>query len=471
MPVRRRLLLPLLAVAALLGSVAASAAPTVSSQHSARTGRAAAPLGLVSGPDVSSHQHAGGTTIGWGRMAASGRAFAIVKATEGAAYTNPFFRRDWAGIRSAGMVRAAYHYARPQLPLSTAVTQARRFVRTVAPVREQGTLPLVLDIEEAGRLAPAELQAWTQLFLTTTEGLTGRTPIVYTYPYFWTHQMGDSREFTRFPLWIASYNASGPPTPLPGGWPSWTLWQYTYRGAVTGVRGRVDVSVFCCSPAALAAMADATASPVTERWASLGGAAGSLGPPLGPEVRMGDGRARNFAGGSIYWTRSTGAHVLTGPVLLRYQQLGGPGSALGYPLTDALAVDGAAPGATHAVFAGGRLYAGPADSTAWLLSAGPVLDDWLARGSVTSLLGLPTGDVVQVASVPAGSAGLFSGGQLLSSAERGTHELHGGVLAAWLQAGGAASSYGLPSSDVVAVAGGERADFGSQSITVASPAR
>lgn len=468
---RRRLaaLLAPLAVLSLAAAVGAGAAPNAPNvPAAARVVRAAAPLGLASGPDVSSHQHNRGRGISWGQVAQSGRAFAVVKATEGSSYTNPWFKRDWAGIRGAGMVRATYHYARPTLPLSTAADQARRFVRTVGPRKEQGTLPLVLDIEEAGRLTPAQLQAWTRLFLTTTEQLSGRTPMIYTYPYFWRVQMGNSREFTRYPLWIASYGTARPPDPLPGGWPSWTLWQYSARGLVDGVRGIVDVNVFCCSTTALATLADATSSPITEKWASLGGESGLLGAPTSPEIAVGPGRFRDYLGGSVYWTRGTGAHVLTGAVLERYRGLDGPRSILGFPFTDAMPVDGVS-GASHAVFSGGRLYAGLTDAVAWLLPAGPVLDDWLARGGALGPLGLPVGDVL---TVTGGTAGTFAGGQLVSSIggttpERGTHELHGGVLAAWQQAGGADSVYGLPSSDVYAVPGGQRADFGPLSIEVA----
>lgn len=454
----RRLLLAALPLALLAGvAVPSGAAP-------ARAGRAAAPFGLVSGPDVSSHQHSGTNGVGWGRVASSGRAFAVVKATEGAGYTNPFFARDWAGMRSAGLVRAAYHYARPAASLGTATAQARRFVRTVAPVREQGTLPLVLDIEETGRLRPAQLQAWTRQFLTTVEGLTGRTPIVYTYPWFWTHRMANSQDFTRYPLWIAAYSGA-PPNPLPGGWPSWTLWQYSDRGRVAGVRGRVDVSVFCCSPAALTALADAGASTITQRWAALGGAAGALGAPLGRESTVGPGRTREFVGGTVWWTRETGAHaVLAGPVRDRYRDLGGPLGALGFPSSDSGPVDGAPVGASVLVTPGGRLYAGPADLTAWLLPTGVLLDDWLARGGAAGLLGLPVADQV---SVPGGDAATFAGGQLLSSPDRGVHELHGGVLAGWLAAGGASSAYGLPSSDTYVVPEGLRADFGGLAITTA----
>ena len=45
--------------------------------------------------------------------------------------------------------------------------------------------------------------------------MTGRTPIIYTYPYFWRNAMGGSTAFTSYPLWIASYSTAAPPTAPP----------------------------------------------------------------------------------------------------------------------------------------------------------------------------------------------------------------------------------------------------------------
>ncbi len=211
---------------------------------------AAAPAG----PDVSSHNHVS-ASIDWTRVAATGAPFAFVKATEGVTYKNPFFVGDWLGVAAAGMVRGTYHYARPALPLSTAADQANAFIAFTGTTNEPGDLPPALDMEEAGTLSPTDLIAWTQLFLDTVKQLTGRAAIIYTYPYFWTHAMANSSRFTQYPLWIADYNGlSAPRTPLIGGWPSWSFWQYTANGSIDGISGVVDASTFCCDSGTLAAM-------------------------------------------------------------------------------------------------------------------------------------------------------------------------------------------------------------------------
>ncbi len=212
------------------------------------------------GPDVASFQHPAGVAIDWQRVHSAGASFAFVKATEGATYTNPYFARDYAAVHKAGMVRSAYHYARPRATPSSARDQAKAFVNVAGTAGHKGDLPLTLDLEETGGLSPAQLVSWTQSFVAEVKTLTRRQPILYTYPYFWQHAMGNSTAFTSLPLWLASYRSGGPRTPLPGGWKSWTFWQYTASGATPGIRGSVDESLFSGSSAQLNALANPTAS-------------------------------------------------------------------------------------------------------------------------------------------------------------------------------------------------------------------
>ncbi|NCY16106.1 MAG: glycoside hydrolase, partial [Actinobacteria bacterium] len=89
----------------------------------------AAPAGaLITGVDVASYQHPGGAPIDWVKVRSAGHRYALVKATEGTTYTNPYFNADWTGAAAAGLYRGAYHYARPALPITSALDQARYFV-------------------------------------------------------------------------------------------------------------------------------------------------------------------------------------------------------------------------------------------------------------------------------------------------------------------------------------------------------
>jgi len=218
------------------------------------TGSASA-MSSVSGPDVSSYQHPSGQTISWGSAKASGSAtFGFVKASEGPGYTNPYFASDFAGMAAAGMIRGAYHFASPS---TSAAAQAQHFVDVTGTLHQKGDLPPVLDLETSGGLSPTALIAWTQSYLQTIKTLTGRNAIIYTGPYFWQTAMANSGAFSGYPLWIATY---GPAPQIPGGWSTYTFWQYTSSATLPGVTGAVDMSVFNGTLASLQALANGVTS-------------------------------------------------------------------------------------------------------------------------------------------------------------------------------------------------------------------
>lgn len=203
-------------------------------------GPGAAVAAPVKGPDVASWQHPGGSGIDWFAVRASGHQFAMVKATEGTWYVNPFFVQDAIGMRAAGLARGAYHYADPA---QSPEAQAAFFAATSAPIISGG-LPPVLDLESTGGLPPGALIDWTRRYLNSVQSLTGQQPIIYTYPNFWRTAMANTTEFANYPLWIADYNGRSEPGPLPGGWTHWTFWQYTSTGRVPGVNADIDLNVY-----------------------------------------------------------------------------------------------------------------------------------------------------------------------------------------------------------------------------------
>lgn len=76
---------------------------------------------------------------------------------------------------------------------------------------------------------------------------------------------------------------------------------------------------------------DPTAAINTARRAA-GGPLGPLGAAQGAPYQIGkDGLAQNFDGGKIFYTPETGANVVTGQVLTKYESVGGPEGDLGFP--------------------------------------------------------------------------------------------------------------------------------------------
>jgi hypothetical protein len=54
--------------------------------------------------------------------------------------------------------------------------------------------------------------------------------------------MAGTREFTGYPLWIASYTTAS--RPLMPAWSRWTFWQYSAASRVPGIAGLADMSRF-----------------------------------------------------------------------------------------------------------------------------------------------------------------------------------------------------------------------------------
>ena len=264
---RRRRIAPLVAgVGFVAGQVAlASAHPVpVSAAPLARTVLAtpaavavpvaslapAASSASLRGVDVASHQHPGGAPIDWAVAAGWGIDFAYIKATEGPVgggntYINPYFADDWRGAGRAGILRGAYHYARPRLPVSTAVYDAQAFLLTTGPFTGAADLPPVLDLEETGGLSGSDLVAWAEAWTAEITRQTGRWPMVYSAPWYLDGSVGGAERLADHPLWIADYSGSAYPRRMPAGWSSWTIWQFTPSAQIPGIPAPVDLNAAC----------------------------------------------------------------------------------------------------------------------------------------------------------------------------------------------------------------------------------
>ena len=168
---------------------------------------------------------------------------AVAKATEGTTYTDPTFAANWKGMAAAGLIRGAYHFARPG---SDPIDQATHFVNTVQKAcgLSSRTLQLVLDLEATDGSPPASVYAWTSAFMARIKSLTGRPGIIYTGLYFWNDHVQGSSNLDAS-LWIASYTSGSPAgTPKPWSGVGWAFWQYSSSGSVSGVSGNVDSDYF-----------------------------------------------------------------------------------------------------------------------------------------------------------------------------------------------------------------------------------
>jgi len=188
----------------------------------------------VSGVDVSTYQGA----VDWPSVKGSGRAFAIARVSDGTANPDDQFAANWKGMKSAGLVRGAYQFFRPEVDPTA---QATLFLKALSANGGlvDGDLPPILDWEVTDSVADATADANAQTWLDAMEKGTGRKPLIYT-ALFMEATVGTG--FSSYPLWVANYGVKCPS--LPGGWSSWVMWQSADDGTVGTVSGGVDLDEF-----------------------------------------------------------------------------------------------------------------------------------------------------------------------------------------------------------------------------------
>ncbi|GIH19983.1 lysozyme [Rugosimonospora africana] len=215
----------------LLAALTVVATATVSVLFS--TGAVAAPAGLQ-GQDVSSYQG----NVNWTAQWNAGSRFAYIKATEGTYYTNAYFAQQYNGSYNVGMIRGAYHFARPDT--TTGAAQADYFVAHGGGWSKDGkTLPGALDIEynpygaECYGLSQASMRSWITSFSNEYHAKTTRWPALYTTTDWWNTCIGNYNAWAaNDPLWIARYSSTV--GTLPPGYSVYSFWQWSSAATLAG---------------------------------------------------------------------------------------------------------------------------------------------------------------------------------------------------------------------------------------------
>ncbi len=105
------------------------------------------------------------------------------------------------------------------------------------------------------------------------------------------------------------------------------------RWASVGLALAAAVVLF--APIAAATPESDADAAIGQAWDAGGGDTGPLGPKDGDVYPIGAGFGQNFAGGKVYFTPETGAHIMLGAILDKYLSLGGPADGdLGFPTID-----------------------------------------------------------------------------------------------------------------------------------------
>ena len=185
----------------------------------------------LKGIDVSEWQG----TIDWKKVAKDGVQFAVIHAGYGRELSqkDKYFERNYAGARAAGIKVGAFWYS-----YADSVARAEQEARTCLKVLEGKhlDLPVFFDQEYEPGILKLSTKTRTDIVLKFLETVkaAGRPCGLYSSTDFITTKLQTTR-LTAYPLWIAEYGSK-----LHYTGKVWA-WQYTDKGRVAGIKGRVDM--------------------------------------------------------------------------------------------------------------------------------------------------------------------------------------------------------------------------------------
>jgi uncharacterized protein with LGFP repeats len=182
---------------------------------------------------------------------------------------------------------------------------------------------------------------------------------------------------------------------------------------------------------------------VRDRWAGQGWENGALGYPTSPTfcgLRDG-GCGQHFQGGSVYWSPSSGAHVVAAELVGRWAVQGWERGVLGYPTSEPFVGVDRSRG-QH--FQGGSVYH---SWTGTFTVLGPIRDRWGAQGWERGGLGRPTSDTF--CGLRDGGCGQhFMNGSIYWSPATGARVVPRPAQGQWSRNGWETGSMGYPTSEV-----------------------
>jgi uncharacterized protein with LGFP repeats len=189
------------------------------------------------------------------------------------------------------------------------------------------------------------------------------------------------------------------------------------RGRMRKLIGRALVGVATAVLAAALLAPAVSASPIGDAeaammaaWEKAGGDTSPLGARKGDVYPAADGFALDFDGGKMFYTTDTGARFVYGPILDKYESLGGPaGSDLGFPTINE--VPGlAGPDSRVATFSASDkpVIFWTSEHGAFVVR-GALNAAWDKLGSSGGVLGAPVGDETYGGEV---TSQKFSGGEI-----------------------------------------------------------
>ena len=156
--------------------------------------------------------------------------FVYCKATEGTDFVDKKWKINQKQLQDLDIIHGAYHFFSPN---KSAKAQANHFLSQYT--FHQNDLPPVLDAETEGT-SNADLVQSMKIWLKHVEEQTGKRPVIYTSYHFYNTKF--KSQFPGYKFWIANYSN----TPHRLNHDDIIHWQYSDKGRIPGVKGKVDLN-------------------------------------------------------------------------------------------------------------------------------------------------------------------------------------------------------------------------------------
>lgn len=189
-------------------------------------------MSVLYGPDVSEHQG----NIDWDKLAPH-IDFAIIRCGYGQDRTDQDdkkFKRNVEACERLGIPYGLYLYSYAG-NTTRAIGEAEHMIRCLGMCNP--SLPPYYDLEEnsLGEAAMGNMSVWGNKVEST-----GHWAGVYTFESYYNKFLYGVNRYTK---WIAKFNKNDGKMHTPPNVPDVTMWQYTSRASLPGIKGNVDMSV------------------------------------------------------------------------------------------------------------------------------------------------------------------------------------------------------------------------------------
>jgi len=175
----------------------------------------------------------------------------ILRATMGVGSTDKLLVGNATKAKQAGLEVSYYHFSYPDqkcggTEVADATAEANYFIDTISKLPDY--VDLIIDCEPKDAqgsdtpLTPEQYELWLQTWLDVVKDRTGTDAVIYTYADYLNRHLPKDHAFGNHKLWIANYSTKIKTPPIPNGWSTWYMWQYSQSGKVAGIATAVDLS-------------------------------------------------------------------------------------------------------------------------------------------------------------------------------------------------------------------------------------